>query len=651
MKNLINLINNFFTIHHIKRIEFRDDINGLRAVAVLAVIFYHAELDIFKGGWLGVDVFFVISGFLISNIIISELNNNSFTFKRFYIRRIRRILPALFFTLLLTIPFAFLLLTPRSFIEYSQSLIASVFFYANYFFQNLDFYNSDPVKFMPLLHTWSLAVEEQFYIIFPVVVYFLYKFFKNYFGQLIFLIFLFSLYLNSTTAEFIKFYQLHFRAWELLAGVLVMILSYNIKLKNFSLLGLFLISFSIIYFDDNFANSIEPKLISVLGVCLILLANDEKSTVYKVLSNKAFFLIGLSSFSMYLLHQPIFAFYRIERLLMQEVTDISRIRDSLFVFEKFILIVLIFIISFIFYYQIEIKFIKNFTLLKKSFLLSSVFLLTIFSLNSENLANNQNGVVSNKIYDYTVNLDAYTAKKTSPTKTVYCHNANFENLCVFNDFQSSNIVLLGDSHARELGYFLSREVKGHKLHIITGNSCLYIYQQPYHTKCPLRNDDKLEIDKYLESFNNSIFVYVGDVIDEEYYQHFNQVLLKELPKTFNFLIKNENYLIVVDQIPNFPFDPTKMLTVGGSNTIAVDSLYWYDKENVKTYLELYNNYRGKNYYRINSDKYFCNSFVKDKCVAAIDNRLFYRDDNHLTIEGVEIIGKEILDLIDKIKQQ
>ena len=188
MKNLINLINNFFTIHHIKRIEFRDDINGLRAVAVLAVIFYHAELDIFKGGWLGVDVF-VISGFLISNIIISELNNNSFTFKRFYIRRIRRILPALFFTLLL-IPFAFLLLMPRSFIEYNN-LIASVFFYANYFFQNLDFYNSDPVKFMPLLHTWSLAVEEQFYIIFPVVVYFLHKFFKNYFGQLIFLIFLF----------------------------------------------------------------------------------------------------------------------------------------------------------------------------------------------------------------------------------------------------------------------------------------------------------------------------------------------------------------------------------------------------------------------------------------------------------------------------
>ena len=410
MKNLINQIGNFFKIHHIKRIEFRNDINGLRAIAVLVVIFYHAELDFFKGGWLGVDIFFVISGYLISNIIISELNNNSFTFKRFYIRRVRRILPALIFTLLLTIPFALLLLSPRSFIEYSQSLIASVFFYANYFFQNLDFYNADPVKFMPLLHTWSLAVEEQFYIIFPIVVYFLHKFFKDYFGQLIFLIFLFSLYLNSTTAEFIKFYQIHFRAWELLAGVLVMILSFNIKLKNFSFLGLFLISFSVIFFDDNLVNSIEPKLLAVLGACLILLSNDEKSFVYKILSNKPFFIIGLSSFSMYLLHQPIFAFYRVEKLLMQEIIDVTKIRDSLFLYEKFALIILIFLLSFIFYYQIEIKFIKNFTLLKKSFLFSSVILLTIFSLNSETLANNQNGVITNKIYDYTVNLDTYTEK-------------------------------------------------------------------------------------------------------------------------------------------------------------------------------------------------------------------------------------------------
>src|SRR6056300_404985 len=124
-------------ISSIKRISFREDINGLRAIAVLSVVFYHAEISLFKGGWLGVDIFFVISGYLISNIIISELNNKSFSFKNFYLNRAKRILPALASTLLITVPLAYLLLTPKAMVEFSRSVVASVFFYANYFFQNL----------------------------------------------------------------------------------------------------------------------------------------------------------------------------------------------------------------------------------------------------------------------------------------------------------------------------------------------------------------------------------------------------------------------------------------------------------------------------------------------------------------------------------
>ena len=116
---------------NIKRISFRDDITGLRAIAVLSVVFYHADISIFKGGWLGVDIFFVISGYLITNIILSELNEGNFSFKRFYIRRIRRIIPALISTILLTIPFAYWLLTPKAILEYVGSMYASMFFYAN----------------------------------------------------------------------------------------------------------------------------------------------------------------------------------------------------------------------------------------------------------------------------------------------------------------------------------------------------------------------------------------------------------------------------------------------------------------------------------------------------------------------------------------
>ena len=158
---------NYFDISSIRRISFREDINGLRAIAVLSVVFYHANFPIFKGGWLGVDIFFVISGYLISNIIVSELNESKFSFRHFYIRRIKRILPALFFTIIVTIPFAFWLLTPKAMNEYLNSLLASLFFYANYYFMNLEFYIAESTKVMPFLHTWSLAIEEQYYILFP----------------------------------------------------------------------------------------------------------------------------------------------------------------------------------------------------------------------------------------------------------------------------------------------------------------------------------------------------------------------------------------------------------------------------------------------------------------------------------------------------
>ena len=137
-----------FDISSIKRISFREDINGLRAIAVLAVVFYHSEFQFFKGGWLGVDIFF-ISGYLISNIIVSDLNNNNFSFKDFYLKRVKRILPAFFSTLLLSFPLAYRLLTPKAMLEYAQSLIASLVFYSNYYFQNLDFYIAEPAKYMP----------------------------------------------------------------------------------------------------------------------------------------------------------------------------------------------------------------------------------------------------------------------------------------------------------------------------------------------------------------------------------------------------------------------------------------------------------------------------------------------------------------------
>jgi peptidoglycan/LPS O-acetylase OafA/YrhL len=273
-------------ISNVKRISFRHDINGLRAIAVLAVVFYHAELKTFKGGWLGVDIFFVISGYLISNIIISELNEGTFSFKNFYLRRVLRILPALFSTLLFTIPLAYFFLTPKAMEEYLDSLIASVFFYANYHFMNLDFYVAESTKLMPLLHTWSLAIEEQYYLLFPLISFFIYKYFKKYFTFFIGFITLGSLYLNTFYQSSDKFYRLEFRIWELLLGVLVMILSSNFKIKHLEKIGLPLMLFPILYFGDSWINDSEPKIIALTGVSLIIFSNTDSSIITKILRLK-----------------------------------------------------------------------------------------------------------------------------------------------------------------------------------------------------------------------------------------------------------------------------------------------------------------------------------------------------------------------------
>ena len=321
-------------ISSIKRISFRQDINGLRAIAVLAVVFYHAELELFQGGWLGVDIFFVISGYLISNIIISELNEGTFSFKNFYLRRVRRILPALFSTLLLTIPFAYFFLTPKAMEEYIDSLVASVFFYANYHFMNLDFYVAESTKLMPLLHTWSLAIEEQYYLLFPLLAFLVYKYFRKYFTFFIGFITVGSLYLNTLTQSTEKFYRLEFRIWELLLGVLVMILNSNLKIKHLEKIGLPLMLFPIFYFGDNWINDSEPKLIALIGISLIIFSNTESSILTKVLSFKIISIIGLSSYSIYLLHQPIFAF---SRIYSEQITYSNlNIKDSNLELEKMI---------------------------------------------------------------------------------------------------------------------------------------------------------------------------------------------------------------------------------------------------------------------------------------------------------------------------
>ena len=200
--------------------KYRSEIDGLRAVAVVPVIMFHAGFATFGGGYVGVDVFFVISGYLICTIIISEMEARTFSLLHFYERRARRILPALLFVALCCIPAAWLYLLPTDMDSFAKSLIAVATFSSNLFFLGESGYFQAEAK--PLLHTWSLAVEEQFYILFPLLLLYVRKFGK--YPGMLFLVIIFGLSLSfAQWAAFNKpseaFFLLQARAWELLIGV------------------------------------------------------------------------------------------------------------------------------------------------------------------------------------------------------------------------------------------------------------------------------------------------------------------------------------------------------------------------------------------------------------------------------------------------
>ena len=168
------------------KINYRPEIDGLRALAAISVIIYHAKINLFgysllSGGFIGVDIFFVISGYLITSIIYKEiLITNSFSFKNFYQRRIRRIIPPLFFVMIATFPLGYFFLLPTDFIDFSKSIIFSISFVSNYFFYLSESqYGANSSLLLPFLHTWSLSVEEQFYIIFPIVLFIFINFQNN----------------------------------------------------------------------------------------------------------------------------------------------------------------------------------------------------------------------------------------------------------------------------------------------------------------------------------------------------------------------------------------------------------------------------------------------------------------------------------------
>ncbi|MCB1582669.1 MAG: acyltransferase family protein [Marinicella sp.] len=302
-------------------IKYRKDIDGLRAIAVMPVVLFHSGVPFFSGGYVGVDIFFVISGYLITGILLKDLSTQQFSIVEFYHRRVKRIFPALFTVLIVTTLLSMWLMFPGEFKKYQSSLLSTLLFYSNYFFMFDIGYFDGPAESKPLLHMWSLAVEEQFYVLFPIYLYLVNKYFKQHVLKITVFIFALSLFYSIYMVSHKPsdaFYSTPARSWELLVGSILAILTMQGKFfkpwiaKICSFLGLLSILFSVFWFSNITSFPGSMALFPVLGSAAIILAGSsaQPNLVKMLLSSPPMVFIGLISYSLYLWHWPLLVFFR-----------------------------------------------------------------------------------------------------------------------------------------------------------------------------------------------------------------------------------------------------------------------------------------------------------------------------------------------------
>ena len=635
-------------LNNIQNLKFRKDINFLRALSVVSVIVYHIQKSFLPGGWLGVDIFFFISGYLISNKIINDIKNNTFQFREFYIKRIKRILPALLSTLIFTVPFAFFLLPPLELYLYINSFQSSLLFYSNFFFENLDFYNSPSTKYFPLLHMWSLSIEEQFYLIFPVILFLIFKLRKKSVFKYIVFTFLISLLLSSLDFGNSVFYQLHYRIWEFLFGAIFAFLDSKIQfLKNTKNFGLFIILFSFFFFDDSLINYFYTKLTCLAGVFLYLARSSEGKLITSLNENKFIQQIGLISFSLYLFHQPIFVFFRIYDKNIKELSSLIYIG----------LLIFLYIISYLNWKFIEIPYQKSFTRSKKV-ILSLIFFgmcaSTLTLLNQDSFINRFSNI-PNKALKL-----AFKNQDNISQNGIDCDNRTIENTCIFKTQKSKkDIYVIGDSSFRTLSTALL-EYQNNNFNLIHlgGDDCMYLVGEKLsNNSCP--NKEILEMDKFIDSISDSIIIYGGRLPRYLSGKGFNNSFVQEdndisVIKNFNSKLtqtikklSSKNTLVLIYPIPEQGWNVPELYFYNKyewGETISYPSSIWYER--VADSKSLLNSISDKDILRVYPEIIFCDSFIYSECVGAIDDQIFYSDDDHLSLEGSRLLAKEIIKVLN-----
>ena len=617
--------------------EYRKDINGIRAIAIIGIVLFHLNINFFQGAIICIDIFFVLSGYLITTVILKK--ENKFNIYLFWVNRARRLFPLLLFVIFATIPFAIYMLVPLHLKNYSQSLLTTPVFLSNVLFWLESGYWDLPSQMKPLLHTWSIAIEGQFYFVFPLI--FLIRDSKKIL-IIIFLLWLLSLLMalfhesELIVIQTDKFLSLadHFmpfgRWWELMTGSFVAFVLnkkkyFKLQYHNaFSILGLGLVLFSIFFFNNKHILPGPLSIIPVAGTALLILYSVERNLIYKFLNLRLLNHLGEISYSIYLWHFPILVFtkYAVD----QNLTNINKIS----------IILLTYLISLISYKYIEIPFYKKKILSNKIFIIFTLISITILcafgmylNYNYKNFS--QLGAKTEKIKNI---FPQYKFGKT-PLYSIYDIEKNFS-----DHINKKKILIIGDSHARDLTRALISFKENNKLFefsFMQTNDFLN-----YGKKTPKFKKDNQRI-------NSAEYVFLSRQFTSEKNQ------IKRI-KTINKLVKNLNKtLVIVGSAPEFyTSEGDLLLTFLIENEKNIDYLinknyqfinkYFY--LNLKTHLfntnvKLKNLAKDLNVNYLDRFDFTCD--LKDNYCWAFDDRgkKNFFDYSHFTNEGIIFFGKKI----------
>jgi peptidoglycan/LPS O-acetylase OafA/YrhL len=611
----------------------RTDIQLLRSFAVLSVILFHFDKNLFPNGYLGVDIFFVISGYLIFNKIREQVEKNNFKLRNFYFKRFKRIFPSLLTTSIFTLVLGLFNLSLEHLYELIRGLKYSIFFVGNIYFSQMFNYFSIDVDRNLIINLWSLSVEEQFYIIFPIFVILIYKFRKPFPKILILLALIISVLactvqfynIFSMTKIFFNFdnyifYSPFTRGWQLLLGAFIpySIKKYKYQKQIYQVLTVILLL--LLFANFKFYNQLITTFIT--AVLLMLSQDFKKGIVVKIFKH-----IGDISYSLYLFHQPILAatrnhyFYKGGQI---QGFFSSNLKIGL------ALVVFIYLVALINFNFVENKFVKY----KKLPTLSKVIILSIFSILLTTFL--RPSILTASSLRSTILIENVSSEFKSKPGTNYllsnvdgelCINRfNLDSACKFGE-GGNKLYFLGDSIISSLvGGFLQEDILS-KYTIIefTRSGCYPIYNY-----CDFVENSQFE--KSIESIVDSVIIFGGEKA--------SKIENIEFSKTIKKLISQNNKIIYIGYIP-FPEIDENMYFIKNKKFLNTGNQFFY-KEKVNEYETFINslqsfeatNFELKNFYYIDTFKIICPS---DECNYILNDKAFFIDGYHFSYYGSRYI--------------